>query len=54
MVGDKPEKDIAGAKLVGMRTAFAKYRAECEDRCVLNSGADYDLEDIKDLVGIVQ
>ncbi|MGQ9628833.1 MAG: HAD-IA family hydrolase [bacterium] len=50
MVGDWPERDIAGAKALGMRTAFAKYGDSFGTR---ESGADFDLDDISDLIGIV-
>ena len=50
MVGDWPERDIIGAKNVGMKTAFAKYGDTFDTK---NSGADYVLEDISDLVNII-
>ena len=50
MVGDWPERDIIGAKNVGMKTAFAKYGDTFDTE---NSGADYVLEDILDLVNII-
>ena len=37
MVGDWPDRDIKGAKLVGMKTAFAKYGST---ENVKDSGAD--------------
>ncbi len=51
MVGDWPERDIKGAKELGMKTAFAKY-GSTED--IIDSGADYDLNSISDLVKIIQ
>ena len=51
MVGDWPEKDMVGAKQVGMTTAFARYGDTLE---VVESGADYDLSDIYQLVNIVR
>ena len=51
MVGDWPERDIKGAKNVGMRTAFARYGSTDD---ISNSGADYDLNSISDLIEIIQ
>lgn len=51
MVGDWADRDIVGAKGVGMRTAFARYGD------VFNTGehgADFDLKDITDLLAIVE
>ena len=50
MVGDWPERDVIGAKQVGMKTAFAKYGDTFE---TINSGADYDLGNISQLYNIV-
>jgi putative hydrolase of the HAD superfamily len=50
MVGDWPERDIAGAGELGMHTVFARYGDTFD---VGESGADYDIEDIFDLVAIV-
>jgi putative hydrolase of the HAD superfamily len=51
MVGDWPERDMVGAKGVGIRTVFAKYG----DRWgVAASGADYDIDDIAELLTIIQ
>ena len=51
MIGDWPDRDVIGAKEVGMKTAFAKYGDTFN---TINSGADYDLEDIHELVDIVK
>ena len=51
MVGDWPERDIKGANEVGMKTAFAKYGDTFDTQ---NSGADYVLEDISDLISIIE
>lgn len=51
MIGDWPDRDVIGAKEVGMKTAFAKYGDTFN---TINSGADYDLEDIYELVDIVK
>jgi len=50
MVGDWPERDIKGAGLLGMRTVFARYGDTKGNK---NSGADYDVDDIFELVDIV-
>ncbi|MFI5360546.1 MAG: HAD-IA family hydrolase [Elusimicrobiota bacterium] len=51
MVGDWPERDIKGAKGVGMRTAWAKYGDTFGTK---ESGADYELGDIYEVVSIVK
>ena len=51
MVGDWPERDVVGARKVGMKTAFAKYG---DTFGTLESGADYDLENISELIEIVK
>ncbi len=51
MVGDWPERDVAGAKLVGMKTAFAKYGDVFNTK---DSGADYDLNNISEILKIVE
>jgi len=50
MVGDWPERDVVGAAKVGIRTAFARYGDTFGTQ---NSGADYDLNDVYELVAIV-
>ncbi|MBI5882016.1 MAG: HAD-IA family hydrolase [Elusimicrobia bacterium] len=51
MVGDWADRDIAGAKRLGIRTGWAKYgdTHETED-----SGAEFVLEDIHQLVAIIR
>ncbi|NQU67638.1 MAG: HAD-IA family hydrolase [Candidatus Marinimicrobia bacterium] len=51
MVGDWPERDVIGAKEVGMKTAFAKYGDTFGTQ---HSGADYDLNDVSELLDIIQ
>ena len=51
MVGDWPERDIKGAKQFGMKTAFAKYGST---EIIDNSGADYELDVIHELVDIIK
>ena len=48
MVGDWPERDLAGAKSVGMKTAFAKYGNLSAQN--LSGQADVVLEDISEIV----
>ncbi|MEM3154732.1 MAG: TIGR02253 family HAD-type hydrolase [Candidatus Woesearchaeota archaeon] len=48
-VGDWPERDIAGAKALGIKTAFAKYGA-VKPTAVK---ADYELNKIEDLLSII-
>lgn len=50
MVGDWPERDVLGASKLGIRTAFARYG---DTFGTVNSGADFDLNDIHELVEIV-
>jgi len=51
MVGDWPDRDVVGGKLAGMKTAFAKYGDVFQTE---NSGADYDLNDISEIIDIVK
>ena len=50
MVGDRPERDIKGAEKLGMMTCFAKYG----NPKAKGSGADYEINDIKELLEIVE
>src|SRR5258706_11329349 len=50
MVGDWPERDVVGAAKLGIRTAFARYGDTFGTE---RSGADYDLNDVYELVEIV-
>jgi len=50
MVGDWCERDIIGAKLLGMKTAFAKYGDITNTK---ESNADFELNDIKEIIKIV-
>ena len=49
MVGDRPERDIKGAKKLGMITCFARY-----GNPKAKSNADYEINDIKELLEIVE
>jgi HAD superfamily hydrolase (TIGR02253 family) len=50
MLGDWPERDMVGAAKVGIRTAFARYG---DTFGTIHSGADWDLNDVYELVAIV-
>ena len=50
MVGDWPERDMVGARSVGIRTVFARYG---DTFGTITSGADFEIDDILDLVPIV-
>ncbi len=51
MLGDWVERDIQGAKKLGIKTAFARYG---NVKNSTDSGADYELNDIMDLVDIIK
>lgn len=50
MIGDWAERDIVGAKVMGMKTVFARYGDTFGTK---NSGADYEIDDIIQLLEIV-
>jgi len=50
MVGDWPERDVAGAKSLGIKTVFARYGDTFGTQ---DSGADYEIDDVMELVGVV-
>ncbi len=50
MVGDWPERDVEGAKQLGMKTIFARYG---DTLGTIDSGADWDIDDIHQIVDIV-
>jgi putative hydrolase of the HAD superfamily len=50
MVGDWAERDMKGARAVGMPTVFARYG---DTKGTLQSGADFDIDDIAALLGIL-
>ena len=50
MVGDWPDRDVVGAKQIGMKTAFARYG---DTFGTVHSGADWDLNDIYQVVMII-
>ena len=49
-MGDWPDRDVIGAKKVGMKTAFAQYGDVFGTK---KSGADYDIMDIKEILLII-
>ncbi len=51
MLGDWAERDIVGAKNVGMLTAWARYGNQFDTKV---SGADYEIDDIYQLIDIVR
>jgi putative hydrolase of the HAD superfamily len=50
MVGDWAERDVVGAKNIGMKTAFARYGDTFETK---EHNADYEINDISELTAIV-
>jgi len=50
MVGDWPERDMVGGRGVGIRTVYARYG---DTSGAATSGADYEIDDIAELAGIV-
>jgi len=50
MVGDWAERDVVGGRSLGMKTVFARYG---DTFGTGDSGADYDVEDVFELVAIV-
>lgn len=50
MVGDWPERDVAGANNLGIRTIFARYG---DSFGTVDSGADWDINDVYEIVGIL-
>ncbi len=53
MVGDWAERDMEGAKSVGMKTAFARYGTALSPGEEPPPEADYVLEEISDLLGVI-
>lgn len=51
MIGDWVERDMVGAKGVGLTTVFARYG---DLSGIEHSGADYEIDDIADLLKIVK
>jgi putative hydrolase of the HAD superfamily len=53
MIGDWPERDLVGARKVGMRTVFARYGFVFDRKPVGNEGAEFVIDDIREIVGII-
>ncbi len=51
MIGDWAERDMVGAKAIGMKTAFARYGDDFNTKL---PGSDFELADIGELVDIVK
>ena len=51
MIGDWPERDVVGAKQIGIKTIFARYG---DTFGTVDSGADWDVNVIYELVDIVK
>ena len=51
MIGDWPERDVVGAKQIGIKTIFARYG---DTFGTVDSGADWDINDIYEVVDIVK
>jgi len=51
MIGDWPDRDVVGASQIGMKTIFARYG---DTFGTLDSGADWDVNDIYEVVNIVK
>jgi putative hydrolase of the HAD superfamily len=50
-IGDWPERDVVGAKKAGLITVFARWGEHPEAR---NTGADYELDSIEQILDIVK
>ncbi|MBC8345175.1 MAG: TIGR02253 family HAD-type hydrolase [Candidatus Marinimicrobia bacterium] len=51
MIGDWPERDVVGAKDIGMKTIFARYG---DTFGTIDSGADWDVNDVYEVVDIIK
>ncbi|MBN1632829.1 MAG: TIGR02253 family HAD-type hydrolase [Ignavibacteria bacterium] len=51
MLGDWAERDVVGAKAVGMKTVFARYGDTFN---TVNPGSDYDINCISELINIIK
>jgi len=51
MVGDWAERDMVGAKRLGIKTVFARYGDRFDTK---DSGADYEIDDISELLNILK
>ena len=53
MVGDRIERDISTAKKLGLKTCFARYGV-AKPPALGKSGADFEIGDVRELVGVVE
>jgi len=53
MVGDWPERDLVGAREVGMHTVFARYGFAFDRAPVGNEGAEFVIDDIRQILHII-
>jgi len=51
MVGDWVERDLVGARTVGMKTVFARYGDTFDTKY---SGADYEIDSVEEIIDIVR
>jgi putative hydrolase of the HAD superfamily len=51
MIGDWPDRDVVGASQIGMKTIFARYGDTFD---TVDSGADWDVDDIYEVVNIIK
>ncbi|SVD76050.1 uncharacterized protein METZ01_LOCUS428904 [marine metagenome] len=51
MIGDWPERDVVGAKEIGMKTIFDRYG---DTFGTVDSGADWDVNDVYEVVNIIK
>ncbi|MFZ4590429.1 MAG: TIGR02253 family HAD-type hydrolase [Ignavibacteria bacterium] len=51
MIGDWADRDVVGAKAVGMKTVFARYGDTFN---TVHPGSDYDINSISELINIVK
>lgn len=51
MIGDWAERDVVGAKSVGMKTVFARYGDTFD---TVHPGSDYDINSVDELIEIVR
>ena len=54
MIGDWPERDLVGAREVGMLTVFARYGFAFDRAPVGSEGADYAVDDIWEIIDIIE
>ena len=52
MVGDWPERDIVGAKKLGIHAVFARYGASPRAKAK-KSGADFEIDSVKEVVAVI-